>query len=91
MTCRTMMWKTREGQLIKVSDLGDSHLANIVAFLKREGWVHTETAMACLAYACSTGGEMASMAAEAEFHEMKTSRLSDAVFEEFARRTGEGI
>jgi hypothetical protein len=80
-------WKTKDGEEINIDKLKDNHLKNIVNLLKRKNYVHTNIAYSCLSYALSDNTpEMAAYSAEMEYNNMHYSKLTNAIFEEYAER-----
>lgn len=64
---RTKLWTTENGTKIRIMDLGDTHLINILNFLERKAraqWVE------CLDNYPSFNGEMAQYYAEAEWNNL---------------------
>lgn len=71
-------WKTREGKLISISDMSDSHLVNAINFVLR----NEEKIRLNLAIHRSRGmvlihGEMAQLAAEDEIAQLAVAPLSE--------------
>ena len=83
-----LCWTTQDGRKIRVSDLEDSHLKNIVRLIKRAGYTHSSTWFSAVNYLSSDlGGEMAQECLEQELNNMWFSDVTDAVFEEYNRRS----
>ncbi len=61
-------WITKEGQKIKISEMGDGHLVNSLQMLKRQGFVGWRTLSAYL-YGPRPNGEMAQDAFDREADE----------------------
>jgi hypothetical protein len=80
-----MKWQTKDGRMLSISDISDSHLLNINNMLERNGFVHSSVALSCLAYS-ATAPDGAAMAAESAFESMKFNDVSDAIFDEVDRR-----
>lgn len=84
-----MIWKCRDGRLIPIEDLETDHLKNIVAMLRRQGFVTPSEFFSCAGYAFSPmTGEYASMAAENELNRMTPWTGLEKLEEELNKRKG---
>ena len=76
-------WQTKDGTVIPIKDLTDSHLLNIIAYLLRTAPVAHEIAIdSAFIFSSSLRGEMAQYYAEGDCHRL--TRISD---EEFIEET----
>jgi hypothetical protein len=79
-------WKTRDGRVIPIHEMDDVHLVNTLRMLRRK-CMTTDEILACLSYASTTGGEMASYAAEQEaMHAVVMPSVFDDLVAEADRR-----
>ena len=82
-------WITRDGRVIRIKDLENDHLENIVNWLRKRGYVHSSTFFSCLAYVCnSKTPEGAAYSAAVELDGMMFNDLFDSIFEEWNERGG---
>lgn len=81
-------WKTRDGRVLPIADMGDDHLANTIRMLRRKGFIGRSTLEAYMTSGPS--GDMASMAFEQEQREVFSRPVSEALdhLEAEARKRG---
>lgn len=80
-------WKTKDGRVVRVCDMTDSHLLNTIRFLERQ---HAQL-MFTIPYP-NFNGEMAQICAEQEWEQLQNSNPEDTypilsvMYEEVERR-----
>lgn len=81
-----MEWKTKDGRIIDIKDMTDSHLKNTISMLRRNGFITNNDFLDMLGFAFSLNGEMAQDAAESEIANAKISTILEVMETELNKR-----
>ena len=68
-------WKTRDGRVLLISEMGDGHLLNTVRMLRRKGFIGRST-LECYLSTDGPSGDAAQMAFDAECREVFSRPVS---------------
>ncbi len=74
---RYRVWKTKDGRLIKIKDMTDRHLINIIKFLEKRTQFLNSRALQYYSTCMQPSGEMAQMAFEQEAEAQISAEPSD--------------
>ena len=75
-------WKTKEGRTIKIRDLEDSHLVNIIRFIRvRAGSFKEALISEAYSFASMLHGDMAQFAADQDINSMYEEPAEDLIEE----------